>query len=307
MTIWGVPAAEIDIDASVVQALLREQHADLASMALVDAGEGWDNRLYRLGDDLVVRLPRRRASATLIRQEQRWLPELAPRLPLPIPVPLRTGRPGCGFPWAWSIAPWLTGRPALHTPFGDPAVVAVQLGAFLSALHQPAPGDAPFNPFRGIPLSQRSGAVHDRARQLQGHVDSAAVLTAWDRAVRAPTWSNSPLWIHGDLHPGNLLVRNGQLSAVIDFGDLAAGDPATDLSVAWMLFPPSARPIFRESARGTGHAIDDDTWERARGWALALGLEYLAHSRDNAPMTTLGRAVIDAVLRGDSDASSGSE
>jgi aminoglycoside phosphotransferase (APT) family kinase protein len=297
VTIVNMPAAEVAIDVSLVRALLREQHADLASLELVDEGSGWDNALFRLGDDLGVRLPRRGAAAALIEQEQRWLPELGPRLPLPTPVPLRIGRPGCGFPWAWSIVPWLAGHNAVRATLGDAALAAVQLGAFLSELHRPVPSDAPRNPVRGVPLSHRSEVVHNRVRQLDGLVDSAAVLTSWDDAVRTPTWSGPPLWIHGDLHPANLLVSDGRISAVIDFGDLTAGDPATDLSVAWMLLPPPARTIFRASARGSGDAIDEDTWRRARGWALALGLAYLAHSRDNDVMGTLGRATIDAVLR----------
>src|SRR5678815_2309167 len=137
------PIAEVTIDTSVVRALLQEQHADLAHLSLVEVGEGWDNKLFRLGEDLVVRVPRRAASAALIEHEQRWLPRLSPRLPLPVPVPLRVGRPGCGFPWSWSVVPWLPGQSALLAPLQDVATGAVALGRFLRALHQPAPGDAP--------------------------------------------------------------------------------------------------------------------------------------------------------------------
>jgi len=133
-------------------------------------------------------------------------------------------------------------------------------------------------------------------QQLDGLVDRGAVLTLWERVASTRPWSGPLLWIHGDLHPGNLLVSGGRLSAVIDFGDLAAGDPATDLSVAWMLLPPPARSTFRASARGAFDPIDDDTWMRARGWALALGLAYLASSRDDAVLAALGRATIDAAL-----------
>ena len=299
MTIRAKPTAEVAIDTSVVLALLQEQHADLAQLSLMEVGEGWDNKLFRLGQDLAVRLPRRAAAAALIEHEQRWLPRLSPRLPLPVPAPLREGRPGCGFPWSWSVVPWFPGQSALLTPPRDvttTATTAIALGRFLRALHQPAPEDAPHNPWRGVPLAARAETVQEYVRQLDGFVDRGAVLSLWERALSTPAWSGPPLWIHGDLHPGNLLVSGGRLSAVIDFGDLAAGDPATDLSVMWMLLPPSARPTFLTSAREAFDPLDDHTLMRARGWALALGLAYLANSRDNEAMSALGRATIDNAL-----------
>jgi aminoglycoside phosphotransferase (APT) family kinase protein len=296
MTIDGMPAAEVDIDPTVIRALLNAQHPDLANLPLLEVGSGWDNKLYRLGDGLAVRLPRRAAAAALIEHEQRWLPALARRLPLPIPVAVRIGRPGCGYPWSWSVTPWLIGQSAAIAPPDDVATAAIALGAFLCALHQSAPSDAPRNAVRGVPLSNRTKVVHDRARQLGPLVDGAALLDLWSQLVKTPPWTRPPLWIHGDCHPGNLLVSGGRLSAVIDFGDLCAGDPATDLSVAWMLFPSSARPAFRAAAGGSIGWIDDHTWMRARGWALVLGLALLASSRDNDVMDALGRATLEAVL-----------
>jgi aminoglycoside phosphotransferase (APT) family kinase protein len=289
------PPAEITIEPSLVRALLQEQHSDLAQLALIEIGEGWDNKLFRLGDDLAVRLPRRVASAALIDHEQRWLPQLAPRLPLPVPVPLRIGRPGSGFPWSWSVVPWFAGESALLAPPPDPAPMVPALGQFLRALHQPAPAEAPHNPWRGVALANRTEQVRAHVRQLNGVIDGIAVLSLWEHVVSTPSWSGPPMWIHGDLHPGNLLINDGRLSAVIDFGDLAAGDPATDLSVIWML-PPSARSMFLASTREEFNATDDDTWRRARGWALALGLAYLASSRDDEAMGALGRAMIAAAL-----------
>jgi aminoglycoside phosphotransferase (APT) family kinase protein len=300
MTVGVKPSAEITIDPSLVLALLQEQHTDLAHLPLIDIGEGWDNKLFRLGDDLAVRVPLRAASAALIEQEQRWLPRLSPRLPLPVPVPLRVGRPGCGFPWSWSVVPWFLGQNALLAPPEDLATTAVGLGQFLHALHQPAPGDAPHNPWRGVPLTARTKTQRENLQQLDGLVDRVAVLDLWERVLSTPPWPGPPLWIHGDLHPGNLLVSGGRLSAVIDFGDLAAGDPATDLSVVWMLLPPLVRSTFRAAARGEFDSIDDDTWMRARGWALALGLTYLAACRDDEAMGALGRTTIDAVLNDNS-------
>jgi aminoglycoside phosphotransferase (APT) family kinase protein len=296
MSIGTKPPAEVAIDLSLVRALIQQQHPDLAHLALNDLGEGWDNKLFRLGDDLAVRVPRRAASAALIEQEQRWLPRLSPQLPLPIPVPRRVGRSGCGFPWSWSITSWFPGQSALLEPPQDLSAAAGALGRFLRALHQPAPANAPHNPWRSVPLAARSGALMDHLQQTDGLVDRTAVLNLWERAVSAPHWPGPPLWIHGDLHPGNLLVSQGHLSAVLDFGDLAAGDPATDLSVIWMLLPPSARLTFRASARGESDPVDNHTLMRARGWALALGLAYLGSSRGDEAMRTLGLATIDAAL-----------
>jgi aminoglycoside phosphotransferase (APT) family kinase protein len=299
VTIRPKPAAEVAVDEAVIRALLREQHADLSHLALVEIGEGWDNTLYRLGNDLVVRLPRRAASAALIEHEQRWLPELAPRLPLPIPVPVRVGRPGCGFPWSWSITPWIGGESAARVPLIDPAdleTAAIDLARFLRALHQPAPSDAPRNPYRGVPLADRAPALHEHLDRLDGLVDREIVLALWAELVDTPPWPGPPVWIHGDLHPDNLLVHDGRLTGVIDFGDLTAGDPATDLSLAWMLFPPAARLCFRDAACGPHGWLDDRTWRRARGWALALGVTYLAHSHDNPILHAIGRTAIDAVV-----------
>jgi len=299
MTIEGLPEAEVDIDPALVGALLEAQHTDLARLPIVDVGSGWDNKLYRLGEDLAVRLPRRSAAACLIEQEQRWLPQLAPRLPLPVPVPVRIGRPGCGYPWSWSVVPWRSGETADIAAVHDPVSAAAELGRFLCALHQPAPADAPRNPLRAVPLGDRDDVVHKCVRQLDRLVDGDRILDVWSRLVRTPPWTGPPLWAHGDLHPGNLLVSDGRLSAVIDFGDLCSGDPATDLSIAWMLLPSSARSVFQASARRSADRIDDATWMRARGWALALGLAHLARSRDSTIVGRISRDTIDAALRDD--------
>ena len=173
MTTRAKPAAEVTIDPSIVRALLQEQHADLADLSLIEVGEGWDNKLFRLGDDLAVRMPRRAASAALIEHEQRWLPRLSPRLPLPVPAPLRVGRPGSGFPWSWSVVRWFPGQSALLAPPRDVATTAIALGRFLRALHQPAPEDAPHNPWRGVPLAARTKTMQAHLQQLDGLVDRA--------------------------------------------------------------------------------------------------------------------------------------
>ena len=169
--------------------------------------------------------------------EQRWLPVVAPRLPLPVPAPVRAGRAALGYPWPWSVVPLLPGQLAAREPPADPAGAAASLGGFLAALHAPAPPDAPANPNRGIPLAERAAAVTDNLSVLGGLVDRGAATRAWRAALATPAWGGAPVWVHGDLHPANILVRRGRISGVIDFGDITAGDPATDLSVAWMLLP----------------------------------------------------------------------
>jgi aminoglycoside phosphotransferase (APT) family kinase protein len=287
-----MPAAEVDVDEELVHALLAAQHPDLAGQPLRLLANGWDNVSYRLGPDLVVRLPRREVAAVLMEHEQRWLPVLAPRLPLPIPAPVRIGRPQGAYPWSWSIVAWRPGRIAAETAIADPAGEARRLGAFTAALHRPASADAPVNPVRGGPLRERAVAVEERLERLAAVVDVPAVRARWGESVAAAPWSGPPVWLHGDLHTANLLVEDGAISAVIDFGDITGGDPATDLAVAWMLFEPDDRATFREAC-GTS---DDDTWRRARGWALHFALAYLAHSADNALMAGIGRGALDAVL-----------
>jgi aminoglycoside phosphotransferase (APT) family kinase protein len=261
-------------------------------LPLVEVASGWDNVIYRLGDSLSVRLPRREAAATLIEHEQRWLPAMADRLPLPIPAPVRVGRRGSGYPWSWSVCPWLEGATAADEPPHDAFVTARQLGAFLLALHTPAPPDAPANPYRGVPLPDRAQATQGRIEQMSEAFDATEVQRCWIELAATPGWTGPPLWLHGDLHPLNVLVHEGRLSAVIDFGDLTAGDPAADLSVAWMLFDPSARRVFRAAVG----SVDDDTWQRARGWAVSLALAYLASSGDSPTLARIGRETIAAAL-----------
>ncbi|MFC1436146.1 aminoglycoside phosphotransferase family protein [Streptacidiphilus sp. N1-3] len=275
----------------VVRRLLDEQHPDLAELPVEVLANGWDNLVCRLGGELLVRLPRRALAAELVVHEQRWLPGLAGRLPLPVPVPVRVGRPTERYPWSWSVVPFLPGRVAARGGPDDPGSAATALGEFLGALHTPAPADAPVNPVRGIPLAGRAQGVLAGLAQIADPADRAAARRVWAAASAAPVWDGPALWLHGDLHPANILVDRGRISAVIDFGDITSGDPATDLSVAWMLFPAEQRAALREAH---GRA-DDATWARARGWALALSLAFLARSADNPLMRGIGERTFRAV------------
>jgi aminoglycoside phosphotransferase (APT) family kinase protein len=275
--------------------------------------------MFRLGDDLLVRLPRREAAAQILLNEQRWLPVLAPRIQLPIPYPERTGLPAHGYPFSWSVVPYLPGDPAADADSLDLAGAADSVGGFLGSLHDPAPPDAPANPFRGVPLADRAGALAVNLRLLSDAVNREAVQRVWAAAIAAPGYAGPPRWLHGDLHPANILVSGGRVSGVIDFGDITAGDPATDLAVAWMLLPlehhAAFRAAYRSARTGPASAAADAApevgtpadgalegpawtalWIRARGWALNLAIVFLAHSADNPQLLNVGRRTLHRVL-----------
>src|ERR1700691_3124708 len=302
-----MPAADVEVSADLVRRLLADQHPDLARLPVAFLANGWDNELYRVGDGLVARLPRRALGAEIIKNEQRWLPGLAPRLPLAIPYPERTGGPARGYPYSWSVVPYLPGVPAAEAGFFDPARAAAVVGGFLGALHVPGPADAPAHPFRGVPLAERAGSFAANLALLTGQadqggqdqVDRDAVLRVWHAGLAAPSYDGPPVWLHGDLHPANVLVNDGQVSGVIDFGDISAGDPAGDLSVAWMLLPPGCHASFwsaYQAAGGSWVRVDDALRARARGWALNFAIMFLAHSEDNPVLLEVGRRTLRTVL-----------
>ena len=287
-----MPAAEVDVSVELVRQLLAGQHPDLAGLPMRVLANGWDNMVCTVGTDLLARLPRRAQAAELVAHEQRWLPVLAPGLPLPIPAPVRVGQPAGRYPWKWSVVPFLPGQVAALAPPDDRAVAAAALGEFLAALHVPAPPEAPVNPFRGGPLAERSGRVIEHLGLTVSGTEASAARAIWETALAAAPWAGPPAWVHGDLHPANILVNTGRISAVIDFGDLTSGDPANDLSVAWMLFPATERAIFWQAY---GQA-DDHTRMRARGWALSLALVFLTYSADNPLMAGIGKRTFREVL-----------
>ncbi|WP_418276708.1 aminoglycoside phosphotransferase family protein [Isoptericola jiangsuensis] len=299
-------AAEIEIDVALVRALLAEQHPDLAGLPLRVVAQGWDNVMARLGDDLVVRVPRRALAAPLVEHEQRWLPQLAPGLPVAVPVPVRVGvpSPALGYPWSWSVVPWFDGVRAADVPLARRRALASPLAGVLRALHTPAPAGFPVNPVRGVPLATRDAAVRDRL--ASGVVPEATAVEAlWDRVVAAPPWDGPPRWLHGDLHPGNLVVTEevpddvGRgdvgLVAVADFGDLTAGDPATDLATAWLTFDAVGRATFRDRL-AERYPAEDPVWVRARGWAVSMSTSMLTSGPEHAWVLDMGRQALEQVL-----------
>lgn len=288
------PAAEIEIGEGLVRALVDSQATRIpgvAARALAHAADGWDCSVWRLGDDLAVRLPRRALAAPLVLHEQEVLSEFAARLAptgVGVPAPVVHGRPGFGYPWSWSVVPWFDGRSGVDLAPADRAGWALPLAAALLALHVEAPLRFPANPVRGVPLSRRARAVAGRFTSLRGRVPDPALSRLdelWDAALRAPAWSGAPLWIHGDLHPGNLIARGSDLVAIIDFGDVTAGDPAYDLAVAWLAFDTDGRDAFRMAV---ADRYDEATWTRAHGWAAAVVLMLLDQSDDNPGYLALG-------------------
>ncbi|MFD8804522.1 aminoglycoside phosphotransferase family protein [Streptomyces sp. NPDC059597] len=276
-------AAQTDITEDLIRDLLREQYPDLADRPLKLGALGWDNQVWRLGDDLAVRMPWATDSAdALLRKEHALLPGLAPHLPLPIPVPQRLGEPSKRFPRPWLVTTWVPGEPADRAPATHPTEAASTLAAFLTALHRPAPDDAPSGRDRG-------GVLADTAEHLTRALASAAdlglvpdpdaVRDVWEDAAAAPAWTGPRLWLHGDLHPANVLTADGTFCGVIDFGDLFAGDPAFDLAAAWILLPDSAVDLFHAAYRPTP---DPATLRRARGWAVlrALAGLHIGHAGD---------------------------
>ncbi|MFE9479614.1 aminoglycoside phosphotransferase family protein [Streptomyces spororaveus] len=265
---------EIEVTAELVRDLLRDQHPDLADRPVRFGARGWDNQLWRLGDDLAVRLPWATQSAdALLRKEHAWLPALAPALPLPVPVPQRIGEPTERFPRPWIVTTWVPGEPADRAPVTNGPDSADALAAFLTALHRPAPEGAPVGAHgRAGPLEGSAEGFADglaSATRMGLIPDPDAVRAVWEDAVSAPVWAGPPLWLHGDLHPANVLTAGGTFCGVIDFGDLCAGDPACDLAAPWILLPDGAADRFHAAYRP---APDEATLRRARGWAVLRAL-----------------------------------
>jgi len=290
-------ADEVETDVSLLRRLLAAQFPRWAALPIRPVPSwGTDNALYRVGDDMVARLPRRERTVGTLEKERRWLPKLAPHLPLAVPVPLADGLPAEGYPFAWYVYRWLNGENATVRRVDDPSRLAADLARFVAALQRidptgPPPGEHNF--YRGEPLAMRDAATRDAIVSLRGAIDSDTVTAAWESALRSPEWEQPPVWIHGDLDSRNLLVDEGRLTAVIDWGGLGVGDPACDVMVAWKVLSADTRDIFR-----TVLSVDEATWARARGWALSQALGALSYYtlETNPVLVTEGRRWLAEVL-----------
>jgi aminoglycoside phosphotransferase (APT) family kinase protein len=280
---------EVQVDLELVEVLLAQQHPNLAMLPVRPTEGGFDNYMFRLGESFAVRLPRTASAARLLANEQRWLITLSDRLPLQIPVPIRVGQPAFGFPWRWSVVPWLAGETAEVSP-----VIASEgprLAAFLRALHVPAPSDAPRNFDRAAPLTSRAASIGERMRHLERVTDvmNDRIRDAWGEALDAPN-DTPPTWIHGDLHARNVLTLDGTITGVIDWGDLTSGDPAIDLACSWMLLPDEAARAEAQQAYGSANSA---LWLRARGWAVLFGVMLLDTGlAGNARNANMGEQVL---------------
>lgn len=289
------------IDADLVRSLVAAQFPQWAHLAVEPvANQGWNNKAFHLGPDLLVRLPRHEAYVAQVEKEQAWLPKLAPGLPLPIPAPVGLGRPGAGYPFPWSVYRWIDGETVASAGLGDGPAFARGLAGFLTALYGVDPAGGPpagaHSFWRGGPLSTYDAQTREAITRLDGRFDAARCTALWDGAL-ASAWTGPPVWVHGDIAAGNLLVRDGRLSAVIDFGCLSIGDPACDLAIAWTVFTGETRAAFRAAL-----PHDADTWARGRGWVLWKSLILLTgvsrgHPRDVADAArVLGEVLADAPL-----------
>jgi len=286
----------IEISVSLVRQLVATQFPQWANFEIRPVEfDGHDNRTFHLGDEMSVRMPSHERYVGHVSSEQKWLPKLSQHLPLPIPEPVGVGKPGPDYPWPWTVNRWVQGDNASLDNIYDLNEFAKDLAGFLNALQAVDAADAPKpgkdNFYRGGQLSMYDSEARECIEALSNVIDTSAAKTVWDLALEA-TWKHAPVWIHGDIAVGNLLVRNGKLCAVIDFGQLAAGDPSCDTTIAWTLFSDSSKEVFQAEFN-----VDDATWARGRGWALwkaLLGLK--AHRANNPQNAVIAKEVILNIL-----------
>jgi aminoglycoside phosphotransferase (APT) family kinase protein len=296
MTTGKMHADEVTTDAALVRRLLAAQFPQWAALPLARVpSAGTDNAIYRLGDELVVRLPRIYWAVDQVDKEHEWLPRLAPQLPLALPTPLAKGQPGAGYPYPWSVQRWLPGENATTAHIHDRSQTARELAGFIRALQalDPTGGpDALAHNLRGVPLATRDARTRAAIAALHDVIDTVAATAVWEAALQAADWQRAPVWFHGDLLGGNLLFDGGRLRAVIDWGGLGVGDPACDLMIAWGLFAGESRDVFRAAL-----ALDDATWARARGHALSQAAIFIPYYLNSNPLGVANaRRLIDAVL-----------
>ena len=281
---------ELATDAALVRRLVEAQFPEWSELPIERvASSGTDNALYRLGAEMVVRLPRIEWAVAAVEKERAWLPMLAPHLPVEVPRPLAKGEPGGGFPWPWTVYTWLEGE---NPPIGGGSgPLARELAAFIRALRQLDAANGP-RTGRGGPLAPEDPSVRKALRQLDEDVDVGGATAVWEEALAAPAWDGPPLWLHGDLMASNLLLRDNRLAAVIDFGTCGVGDPSCDLLPAWNFLPADARAVFRGELE-----VDDASWARGRGWAVAKAVQAIPYYKEtNPPLANNGRHVLRELL-----------
>lgn len=284
---------EIFVDSALARSLIGAQFPHYADLPLKEVkSAGTDHAIYRLGSEMAVRFPRIPAAADQAQKDFRWLRPLAPRLALRVPLPLAFGRPTADYPFHWSVYEWLQGENAFLHPPHDLGRAALRLADLVHSLRNaPIPDDSPVGG-RGGSLAARDAETRAAIAELRGLIDVETTLRVWEKSLATPRWDAAPVWLHGDIHPGNLIVNEGELTGIIDFGCLAVGDPATDLMIAWSMLDSSTRPAFR-SALG----VDDSTWLRGRGWALSVALIALPYYlKTNPLLVSISRRVIEQAL-----------
>jgi aminoglycoside phosphotransferase (APT) family kinase protein len=274
---------EVNITVELVRRLIDSQFPQWSQLPITPVAEsGWDNRTFHLGDELSIRLPSAQEYHEQVEKEQKWLPKIAPHLPLPISQPIAQGVPTEEFPWNWSIYKWLEGVSANQLSFSDNALetIAVQLAQFLAALHQYDPDEGPIpglhNWWRGAHPSVYDLETQSLINELKEFIDPDKATLLWNRAISS-TWQHDPVWVHGDVASGNILIKDDKISAIIDFGCMGVGDPACDLTIAWTFFKGNSRKLFKENL-----PLDEETWARARGWALWKALYQMSQLKEKS-------------------------
>lgn len=283
---------EFLIDEALVTNLLKQQHPKLAELHLTKIKHyGTDNAIFRIGEEYAIRLPRVEYAAAQLEKEIKWLPKFAPHLPFAIPSPTKVGSPSEEFSNPWYVYHWIEGVDAYNTPPSDLNQLANDLAGFIKALWKLDINGAPAAR-RGLPLNSQDKAVREAISNLTDMVDTDTVTSIWQECLAIPNWNKSPVWLHADLLPSNLLLKNGTLHAVIDFGLMGIGDPACDLIPAWCLFDADARAILKESLD-----IDENTWDRGKGWALSIALIIMPYYKDTNPvLMSVAERILSEIL-----------
>ena len=282
---------QVDSDAALVRRLLAAQYPQWAELSIERIpSSGTDNAIYRLGPDMVVRLPLIHWAVGQVEKEHTWLPQLAPLVPLAVPQPLAMGAPAEGYPWRWSVYRWIEGETAQPSRIPDLRQTAIDLAGFVAAVHALELPDAPRSQ-RGVQLATKDAEIRGAIAAVRNEFDAGALTAAWDEAISAPQWEGPAVLVHGDLSDGNLIMRDGRLHAVIDFSCFGFGEPANDLDIAWDLFSGASRDAYRAVL-----GADDATWVRGRGWALTavFGIPYYEHT--NPGIVTRLRRRVNAIL-----------